>query len=231
MQPPPPAVTEPEPEQQAPEPENPETDFTVSGSSDRPPEAVDVGNVLTIDALMNAEYKPLDWIEDSGWPAPPDLVKLEDGRGFESVINPEGVRPPYYRYDIRIAGQFENSGRPPEYDIVFGDLDGDGTDEAVVLLVANGGMGNSEGLYLAVVANDGGQPRHVASSVRLGDARSGGGGSPEIRDGAIHYEKRAYADADAMCCPSLTETRVFRLGASDTLAEDEREDIGADDWR
>ena len=184
---------------------------------------------LTVEALMNAEYKPLDWVEDAGWPPPPENVKLEDGRGGAQVELEHG-RPLYYNYYMRVASAFESSRGDPADDIVFGDLNGDGMNEAVVLLVANGGMGNSEGLYLAVVANAAGRLVHVASSVRLGDAR-GWGGPPTIRDGAIYLTKRAYADADAMCCPSLTETRVFRLGAGDVLAEDEREDIGADDWR
>ena len=80
---------------------------------------------------------------------------------------------------------------------VIGDLDGDGTDDAVVLLnYAPGGTGQL--LYLAVMARKKGKIENIATTL-IGDR-------VQIRDVRIE-QKRIFVDVvqaepkDAMCCP------------------------------
>ena len=109
---------------------------------------------LTVEILRNAEYQWVDW-PTSLEPAPGGKAKLTDGR-FVTLV-PEARHVYYLELMDRVA---------------FGDLNGDGIDDAVVFLRANGGGGNHEGLYLTAVVNEQGQPRHVDSRY-LGDSRGG----------------------------------------------------------
>ena len=152
---------------------------------------------LTVEILRNAEYQWVDW-PTSLEPPPGGKAKLTDGRFWTRVA--EGL----HAYYVELMNP-----------VAFSDLNGDGIDDAVVFLRANGGGGNHEGLYLAALVNEQGQPRHVDSRY-LGDAR-GGPESLEIEDGYIVVQKWAYGLTDALCCASQKETLVFQL-AGDTLS-------------
>ena len=152
---------------------------------------------LTVEILRNAEYQWVDW-PTSLEPPPGGKAKLTDGRFWTRVA--EGL----HAYYVELMNP-----------VAFSDLNGDAIDDAVVFLRANGGGGNHEGLYLAALVNEQGQPRHVASRC-LGDAR-GGPESLEIEDGCIAVQKWTYGWTDALCCPSQKETFVFQL-AGDTLS-------------
>jgi heat shock protein HslJ len=88
-----------------------------------------------------------------------------------------------------------------------GDLDGDGTQEAVVLLAGSGG-GSGERLYLAVVGRRNGRPWNVATAL-LGDR-------VQVRDARVN-RRRITLDVvqagpnDAMCCPGDLATRRWTL--------------------
>lgn len=101
------------------------------------------GGSLTLQQLQNTNY-------DSEWPAN-RRAKLRNG---------------IYREPYAIGGASELVVQLSDKK-AFGDLNGDGArDAAVVLVAAPGGSGT---FYdLAVVLNDSGQPRHVASTP-LGD--------------------------------------------------------------
>ena len=90
---------------------------------------------------------------------------------------------------------------------VIGDLDGDGTDDAVVLLnYAPGGTGQL--LHLAVVTRRNGKIQNVATTL-IGDR-------VQIRDVRIE-QKRIFVDVvqagpkDAMCCPGEVTTLGWTL--------------------
>jgi hypothetical protein len=88
----------------------------------------------------------------------------------------------------------------------FGDLNGDGVGDAAVVLVTNAGGGI---FYdLAVVINEGGTPKNVASTF-LGD---------RIKIDSISVEAQRVIvnvithDADdPTCCPTLKMTRIYHL--------------------
>ncbi len=151
---------------------------------------------LTVEILRNAEYQWVDWSTELA-PLPGGKVKLTDGRFMTDFGE-------YPLYHVELIDP-----------VAFSDLNGDGIDDAVVFLMANGRGGNSTGVYLAALVNEQGQPRHVAS-LYLGDAR-GGPESLEVEDGHIVVRKWAYGPDDARCCPSEKETFVFRL-AGDALS-------------
>jgi heat shock protein HslJ len=90
---------------------------------------------------------------------------------------------------------------------ITGDLDGDGTDDAVVLLnYAPGGTGQL--LHLALMARKKGKIQNLATAL-IGDR-------VQIRDVRIE-QKRIFVDViqagpkDAMCCPGEVTTREWTL--------------------
>ncbi len=83
--------------------------------------------------------------------------------------------------------------------VAFGDLDGDGVDEAAAVLVENSG-GSGSFVYLAALAL---RDQRAASldTLRLGDrvrVRS-----LEVRDGRVRMDLDVHAPGDPVCCPSL----------------------------
>lgn len=85
----------------------------------------------------------------------------------------------------------------------FGDLNGDGVDDASVILVdAPGGSGVFN--YLATVVGEGGEPSN-ADTVALGDRTFVK--TNTVADQTIALEVDAHAEDDPMCCPS--EQRVW----------------------
>ena len=88
-----------------------------------------------------------------------------------------------------------------------GDLNGDGLEDAAVVLVNNpGGSGTFE--YLAAVVNRDGEPVNVAS-VFLGDRVQIT--ALAIVDGRIELDVVTHGPDDPLCCPTLEERRVFEL--------------------
>ena len=95
--------------------------------------------------------------------------------------------------------------------MVYGDLNGDGLEDAAVLLATqNGGTGVF--VELAAMLNRDGRAENVAT-VPLGDrvvVESG-----RIHAGVIVLEMRVQGPNDPLCCPSQSETWKFRLQGAD----------------
>lgn len=138
---------------------------------------------LTPDALRNAEYP-------SEFPAS-RKAKLTDGR-YEETIQPGAATK------IVIALH-------PVY--ALGDLDGDGADDAAVILVANPG-GSGSFYHLVAVRNEGGTARATAVA-SLGDRVKVENVS--IKAGEIAVQVVAHGPQDPLCCPTQQATRSFRL--------------------
>jgi heat shock protein HslJ len=95
-----------------------------------------------------------------------------------------------------------------------GDLDGDGVEEAVVLLAASAG-GSGERSYLAVVGRPGGTLTNIATA-RIGDRVQVRGARIEGR--RIVLDVVQAGAQDAACCPGEFVTRTWELDAG-TLRE------------
>ena len=149
------------------------------------------GQPLTLEALKNAEYQ-------SEWPAD-GMAKLTDGEYEEEIVPGAASKLIIVFYPDMYA---------------FGDLDGDGVEDAAVVLATSGG-GSGTFITLEAVINDQGRPNHVASA-SLGDRVEMK--SISIESGVITVDIVTHGPDDPMCCPSLEVTQEYEL-QGDTLVE------------
>lgn len=115
---------------------------------------------------------------------------------------------------IRVTkGEYEKrtSGLPPEFfrveGVDYGDLDGDGADEALVeVLCSGGGTGRfSDGLIFKMVA---GRPKLIAT-LGAGDRAMGGISGLQIAGRLILADR--YNGVSGACCPDWVERYEYRL--------------------
>jgi outer membrane biosynthesis protein TonB len=99
----------------------------------------------------------------------------------------------------------------------FGDLNGDGVDDAAVLLVENSG-GSGSFVYLAALTGAEGAVTNVATTL-LGDRVQPQ--SISIADGQIVVVANTFAESDPMCCPSLQSTLTFALEGNELALVDQ----------
>jgi hypothetical protein len=151
---------------------------------------------LTVEQLKNAEYH-------SEWPAE-GVAKLTDGEYEEEIVPGAASKLIIVVYPDMHA---------------FGDLDGDGVDDAAVVLATSGG-GSGTFISLEAVINDKGTPQHVASA-ELGDRTKIE--SVAIESGRITVEMVTHGPEDPMCCPTLEATHKYKL-QGDTLVQISSED-------
>jgi hypothetical protein len=89
----------------------------------------------------------------------------------------------------------------------FGDLNGDGASDAVVLLAENGG-GSGVFISLLVMLNQGGLP-YQAAAAELGDRVLINGA--KIDSGRVELDMVVHGPNDPSCCPNQAKTQVYRL--------------------
>jgi len=150
------------------------------GSAPRPP-----APAPSLAELKNMKYS--GFVGDAG------PVTLVDGKyeGKPYAAASASRRTVAFARDFRLAG----------------DLNGDGQEEAVVLLAENtGGSGTFD--YLAVVARQGGQPVNIATTP-LGDRVQVRGA--RIEGGRILVDVLRAGAQDAMCCPGELATAAWQL--------------------
>lgn len=153
-------------------------------------ESMSAANTLAVDALQNATYSGID---EEG------PVTLTAGL-YEGKPVAEGGAAPRVEY--------VNGGER------FGDLDGDGVDDAAVLLVESAG-GSGIFTYLAAQVNGAGQPVD-AGAVLVGDRTQVK--TVAIANGQIILEIITQGPNDALCCPTLKVRKSYALQAGQ-LAE------------
>ena len=91
--------------------------------------------------------------------------------------------------------------------VLFGDIDGDGAEDAIVFLTTQSG-GTGHFAELAAVLNQNGNANN-ASMLSLGDrdvVEAGG-----IQAGVITLNLRVHGPNDGLCCPSQSATFTYRL--------------------
>jgi heat shock protein HslJ len=99
-------------------------------------------------------------------------------------------------------------------DIAFGDLDGDGVEDAAVILVTDPG-GSGTFYDLAAIRNRNGKPEHV-STASLGDRAEIRAFS--IETGQVIIEMVTHGPDDPMCCPTQIVRNTYAL-EGDTLVQ------------
>ena len=160
-----------------------EDELTLLSEETIAPPAAEAPAELTDAALRNATYR-------SEFPKA-GQAQLQDGT-YEEKIDPDSASTIYLALSEQIA---------------FGDLDGDGVDDAVAVLAASGG-GSGTFYSLAAVVNRGGAPLHAASAA-LGDRIQLE--ALAIADGVITVRMVAHGPEDAMCCPTQKVVRRYQL--------------------
>lgn len=136
--------------------------------------------VIDLEAVRNAAYV-------LSWP-PATTIELQGGEFFGDTVGATTMR-------VRLTDW-----------VAFGDLDADGTDEAVAVLAADPG-GSGTFYELAVLADVNGVPVNVASQL-LGDRIVMRGLS--VSDGLIELAITTHGSNDPMCCPRDSLVRRFR---------------------
>jgi len=147
-------------------------------------EAAVEGQPLTLEALKNAAYL-------SEWPAD-GVAQLVDGEYEEEIVPGAASKLIIVFYPDMYA---------------FGDLDGDGAEDAAVVLATSGG-GSGTFISLEAVINDQGTPNHVATAF-LGDRVQVN--SVAIESGEITIDMVTHGPDDPLCCPSLKVTQKYGL--------------------
>ncbi len=138
---------------------------------------------LTEDTLKNAEYRGI--YEE-------ETVQLTDGRYEGEPFVEGGASRPTVTFIDPYA---------------FGDLDGDGVEDAAVLLAENSG-GSGTFIYVAAVLNRNGNPQDLATQL-LGDRVQVN--SLSIEDGEIVLYMITHGPDDAMCCPTQRVVQTYEL--------------------
>ncbi len=140
--------------------------------------------------------------------------------GQSAALTPQALLNGTYRIDLfeesrrvtLLNGAF-NQKQPEDFLMVslieyaLGDLNGDGADDAAVILVANTG-GSGSFFILAVMLNDGGKPRQAAST-DLGDRVVVK--SLAIQTGIITVRMKVHGPNDPACCPTVHTSWHYRL--------------------
>ncbi len=147
-------------------------------------------------------------------PAAQGTVRDVDFRNFAYEVGPDGGT-------IRVAnGTYSRDGEEDRFyfevrDVDYGDLDGDGREEAVVTTLENtGGTGQfTDGLIFAM---RGGTPAVVAS-LGVGDRADGGIHDVRLEGGRLVVERYGGENSGA-CCPTYVERQVIALRGGQPVA-------------
>ncbi|MYB77384.1 MAG: hypothetical protein F4X83_09870 [Chloroflexi bacterium] len=139
---------------------------------------------LTVEVLKNATYKS-EFVKAG-------QAQLKDGV-YEEQAAPDSAS--------------KNTLMLTEH-VAFGDVNGDPTADAAVVLAASGG-GSGTFYTLAIVINRMGNPFHFHTA-SLGDRIKVE--AVEIEDGVITVRMMVHGEGDAMCCPTQAEVRRYNLG-------------------
>ncbi|MCJ7666878.1 MAG: hypothetical protein MUP04_01095 [Anaerolineae bacterium] len=169
--------------------ENPTTGFKWEGELDAEGNLTEkaaptAGQPLTLEALKNAAYH-------SEWPAD-GVAQLIDGKYEEEIVPGAASKSVIMFYPEMYA---------------LGDLNGDGVEDAAVVLATSGG-GSGTFISLEAVINDRGTPNHVATA-SLGDRVQLK--SISIEAGQITVDMVTHGPDDPLCCPSLEVTQKYEL--------------------
>ena len=111
------------------------------------------------------------------------------------------------------------------FSVAYGDLNGDGNDEAVVLAVCNmGGTGNFSEGFVYELKNR--KPR-LLTRIEGGDRAYGGLREARVENGLLVVESNDASETGGSCCPEFAVTNRYKLsgGKLVTAGKSERREI------
>ncbi len=142
-------------------------------------------------------------------PAP----SVPGGLTLDMLKNGTYHTPAYGRTVTLVNGSYSDGAGASAFSVqmlgvyAFGDLNGDGKADAVVLLAESGG-GSGEFESVIAILDQGGTP-HQVSQAQLGDRVQIK--SVDISSGVIHLDMLVQGPNDPMCCPSLSQKQNYWL--------------------
>lgn len=142
---------------------------------------------LNLQSLRNATYYITLWDK---------TVKLKNGDFVLEERDEEGFLLNYLSVELL------------EDKIAFGDVDGDGDEDAVVILVSSGG-GSGAFFEVAITLNDNGKPRYLTGEF-LGD-RVKINSVKILSDRSILLDMVVHGPNDGMCCPTVPKIQRYKV--------------------
>lgn len=179
--------------------------------------------ILLVSAAACQERSDQQFFDSEFTATPPSFPELMNAtyRGINdtpvSLVDGEWQGEPYIeggasRPTVGLAGNFS----------LYGDVDGDGADEAVALIwSSSGGSGTFD--YISVMDRDAQGVVVNTGTAPLGDRVKVQ--SAEVADGRIVIDVIQAGPQDAACCPGQKVRRIFNLYGA-RLVEMESEDLG-----
>ena len=135
----------------------------------------------------------------------PPPVTTPDKNQLQKVINR------YIAGVAKVTGFFEDDKKSRK--IVYGDIDDDGDEDAVVFFALFPKGGNGDDDYIAVFRNNEGQfvdvtyTKVASRGIRYVELK-------RIKDGKILLDTFRYSDEDAQCCPSINGKTSYVLNGN-----------------
>ena len=138
------------------------------------------------------------------------------GLTLDMLKNATYHAPSFARTITLVNGAYSEGSNPVTYSVqllgiyALGDLNGDGKDDAAVILAENGG-GSGVFESLVIMVNQAGAP-HQVGAAQLGDRVKIN--SVDISSAVVHLDMLVQGPSDALCCPSLPEKQNYWLVGS-----------------
>lgn len=111
------------------------------------------------------------------------------------------------------------------FDITFGDLTGDGKEEAVVLTICNtGGTGNFSEGFVYGMKNE--KPE-ILARIEGGDRAYGGLREARVENGSLIVERNDVGELGGACCPEFAVTTRYKLNGAKLaqIGKEERREL------
>ena len=143
----------------------------------------------------------------------PQVTPVPGGLTLDMLKNATYHTPFYDRTITLVNGAYSEGSNPVTYSVQllgvydFGDMNGDGKDDAAVILAETGG-GSGTFESLVIMVNQAGKP-HQAGGAQLGDRVHIN--SVDISEGVAHVDMLVQGPGDALCCPGLPEKQNYWL--------------------
>jgi hypothetical protein len=181
------------------------------GGTSKP--ATGLGN--TGDAPGAASVRTIDWANRT-YESGDGTFTVKDGEASFAFDENGNEVPPDFEPsdpDAFVERGYFNVAPP-----IYGDVTGDGVEEALIIHTYNGGgTGQFDGID--VYAMKDGQPV-VIGGIPGGDRGDGGLSDATVEAGVVHVNRMMSMDGDGACCPSKLQQEVWKWNGT-AFVEDE----------